>query len=57
MTPADIIAQCAVLGLMLLGLRYRHLLDDCTDGNVERLERDDRAKEARWWLKQMDDAP
>jgi hypothetical protein len=51
MTTADLIAQCVVLGFVLLGLAYRDVIcNDMGDNNVERLERDDRAAQARWWL-------
>lgn len=46
----DLLAQIAVLALILLGLWKRDLLDDLSDGNVERLERDEHAAEARYWL-------
>jgi hypothetical protein len=51
MTLPDIIAQAFVLGFLLLALRHRDVIEDMTDGNVERLERRDRdAAEAREWL-------
>ena len=50
MTLADVIAQLAVLAVILVGLAYRRDLPDFEDGNVERLEKDERAKEAEWWL-------
>lgn len=55
MTLADLIAQCVVLGFILLGLTYRHVIcNDMTDGNVERLELDERAALARWWLVRLE---
>lgn len=53
MTP-DILAQTVVLALVLLGLWKRDLLDDLADGNVERLEKDDHAAEAAYWLQLME---
>ncbi len=54
MDTADFIAQATVLAFILLALRHRDLIVDMTDGNVERLEREERrAAEARWWLDQM----
>jgi hypothetical protein len=54
-TIADLLAQCAVLGLILLGLAYRHVIcNDMTDGNVERLELNDRAAQAQWWLVRLE---
>lgn len=50
----DLLAQTAVLALVLLGLWKRDLLDDLADGNVERLERDDHAAEAAHWLQLME---
>ncbi len=48
---ADFIAQSAFLAFLLLALRHRGLIEDMTDGNVERLERRERdAAEAREWL-------
>ena len=49
----DVLAQLVVLGILLLGLWKRDILDDLCDGNVERLEREDRAEEARWWLRMI----
>lgn len=46
---ADVFAQLVVLGVLLLGLWNRDILDDLCDGNVERLERE----EARWWLRMI----
>lgn len=54
MTAPDLIAQATVATLLLLALWQRDLLNDMTDGNVERLEREDRdAAEAHWWLAQI----
>ncbi len=58
MTPPDIIAQFCMAGLMLLAVTRpaRRLLDDCADGNIDRLEREERNRdEARMWLAQMED--
>jgi hypothetical protein len=53
-TTADLLAQSAMLAFLILAYRHRDLLNDMTDGNVERLEREERnATEARWWLEQM----
>lgn len=53
LTLPDLIAQGVMLLLILLAVKHRRLIDDCADMNVERLERDDRATEAKWWLNQM----
>lgn len=54
MTTPDLIAQVTIATLLLLALWQRDLLNDMTDGNVERLEREDRdAAEALWWLAQI----
>ena len=54
MTPADYLAQAGMLAFLILAFRHRHLLDDMSDGNVERIEREERnAAEARDWLAQM----
>lgn len=50
---ADVFAQLVILGVLLLGLWNRDIFDDFCDGNVERLEREDRAEEARWWLRMI----
>ena len=50
---ADIFAQLVILGVLLLGLWKRDTLYDLCDGNVERLELEDRAEEARWWLRMI----
>ena len=56
MTAADLIAQTVMLAFILVAVANRHLLPDFTDGNVERLEREERdAQEARWWLQQIED--
>ena len=55
-TPADLTAQALLCGFLLLAIANRHLLPDFTDGNVERLEREERdAQEACWWLQQIED--
>ena len=38
MTPLDLLAQVAVLALVLVGIWKRDILNLMTDGNVERLE-------------------
>jgi hypothetical protein len=54
MSLPDLLAQATILGLLILAIQHRDLLNDMTDGNVERLEREERnATEARWWLEQM----
>ncbi len=54
MTAPDLIAQATILALILVAVHQRHLIADLTDGNVERIEREERnAAEARWWLSQM----
>lgn len=54
MTPADYLAQAGMLAFLILAFRHRHLLDDCADGNIDRIEREERnAAEAREWLAQM----
>lgn len=53
MTSADLIAQLVVMAGLLAGLANRNLLEDMMDGNVERLEREERASEASWWLEQI----
>ena len=50
---ADVISQLVILGILLLGLWKRDILDDLCDGNVERLELEDRAEEARWRLRMI----
>lgn len=55
-TTADLTAQALLFGFILLAVANRHLLPDFTDGNVERLEREERdATEASWWLQQIED--
>ncbi len=52
----DLIAQLIMLCGMVLAVtpEGRSLLRDLEDGNVERLEREERIRlEARWWLNQM----
>jgi hypothetical protein len=47
-----------MLTVMVLGAtpECRQLIDDMSDGNVERIERDERAKEASQWLRMMQPA-
>lgn len=56
MTAADLIAQLAILLFSLVALRNRDLLEDMSDGNVERLEREERVAEARRILPLMQEA-
>jgi hypothetical protein len=52
----DLIAQLIILTGMVLAVtpEGRSLLKDLEDGNVERLEREERRYlEALWWLSQM----
>lgn len=54
MTAVDLIAQATVLGLILLAAQRRDLIADMSDGNIERLIREERnADEARAWLAAM----
>jgi hypothetical protein len=54
MNLPDLLAQATILTLLLIAVQHRDLLSDMTDGNVERLEREEaNAMEARWWLQQM----
>lgn len=53
LTLADFIAQFLVGATVVVALMNRHLIDDMSDGNVERLEREERAEEAQWWLRQI----
>jgi hypothetical protein len=54
-TTTDLIAQSMVFAFLLLALRHRRLLEDMTDGNVCRLEREEaEAAEASWWLRAME---
>ncbi len=55
----DLIAQLIMLTGMVLAItpEGRSLLKDLEDGNVERLEREEkRYQEALWWLSQMQEA-
>ena len=50
----DLIAQSLVLTVLILGLIYRDEIEDFTNGNIDRLEREEaQAAEAQWWLEQM----
>lgn len=43
MELASALAQFAVLMVLVLAVKYRKvLINDCSDGNVERLEREER---------------
>lgn len=54
MEVMDLLAQYLVFMLLLLCVKYRHVLEDMTDGNIERLEREERRyQEALWWLSNM----
>ena len=48
MTPLDLLAQVAVLALVLVGIWKRDILNLMTDGNVERLEAAERRYLARY---------
>ncbi len=53
---SDLIAQLIILTGMVLAAtpEVRQLIRDMEDGNVERLEREERIRlEAKWWLSQM----
>lgn len=56
MTPADLIAQwliaSALCWVAMNPRKVARFLDELSNGNVERLERQD---EARWWLSQMNE--
>ena len=50
----DLLAQYLVFMLLLLCVKYRYILEDMTDGNIERLEREERRyQEALWWQNNM----
>ncbi len=50
----DLVAQLTFFVFLLVCVKHRSLLMDMTDGNVERLEREEkRYQEALWWLEQM----
>lgn len=52
----DLLAQYLVFMLLLFCVKYRHVLEDMTDGNIERLEREERRyQEALWWLSNMEE--
>ncbi len=52
----DLLAQLTMAALMVLAAtpQARRLIEDMSDGNVERLIREDNAAEAAWWLAQME---
>lgn len=52
----DLLAQYLVFMFLLVCVKYRRILEDMTDGNVERLEREERRyQEALWWLSNMEE--
>ena len=52
----DLLAQTSVFAFILAAIANRHLIPHFTDGNVERLEREERdVTEAHWWLQQIED--
>lgn len=54
----DLIAQLIILSGIVLAVtpEGRSLLKDLEDGNVERLEREERRyQEALWWLSNMEE--
>lgn len=56
MEVMDLLAQYLFLMFFLLCIKHRGILIDMTDGNVERLEREDkRYQEALWWLSNMEE--
>ena len=56
MEVMDLLAQYLVFMLLLLCVKCRSILEDMTDGNIERLEREERRyQEALWWLANMEE--
>lgn len=56
MEVMDLLAQYLFLMFLLFCIKHRDILIDMTDGNVERLEREDkRYQEALWWLSNMEE--
>ena len=56
MEVMDLLAQYSVFMFLLVCIKYRHVLEDMTDGNVERLKREERRyQEALWWLSNMEE--
>lgn len=54
MEVMGLLAQYLFLMFLLFCIKHRGILIDMTDGNVERLEREDkRYQEALWWLSNM----
>ena len=54
MEVMDLLAQYSVFMFLLVCIKYRHVLEGMTDGNIERLEREERRyQEALWWLSNM----
>ncbi len=54
MEVIDLFAQYSIFMFLLFCIKHRGILIDMTDGNVERLEREDkRYQEALWWLSNM----
>ena len=55
MEVIDLFAQYSIFMFFLLCVKHRGLLIDMTDGNVERLEREERRyQEALWWINEVD---
>lgn len=51
----DYLAQYLFLMFLLVCVKNRDILIDMTDGNVERLDREEkRYQEALWWLENME---
>lgn len=56
MEVMDLLAQYLFLMFLLFCVKHRGLLYDMTDGNVERLEREERRyQEALWWISNMEE--
>lgn len=52
----DLLVQYLFLMFLLFCIKHRSILIDMTDGNVERLEREEkRYQEALWWLANMEE--
>lgn len=52
----DLVAQYLFFMFLLFCIKHRGILIDMTDGNVERLEREEkRYQEALWWLSNMEE--
>jgi hypothetical protein len=51
----DVLAQVFIGGgSVIVAVLLIWKADDLGDGNVERIEKDDRATEARWWLVRLE---